>query len=118
MFRGPTQAGLPPFELMLSDLPANVGQVSRHLGLTPRTVKQYAKKGNAPRAVMLAMFWETQWGRSCADCEAANFGQVHYARAWGLERENARLRALVLELGGVIQSRRLDPAANGRVFRL
>lgn len=118
MFRAPSQAGLPPFAVMLADIPATVRQVSRHLGLCPATVQRYARTGNAPRSVMLAMFWETQWGRNWADCEAVNFGRVHYARAWGLERENARLRALVLELEGVIQSSRLDTAANGRVFRL
>ena len=67
---------------------------------------------------MLAMFWETKWGRDWADCEAVNFGRVHYARAWGLERENAALRAQVLELEKIIESRRLDPAANARFFRL
>lgn len=104
--------------MMLADVPGSVKQVARHLGLCTATVQRYARTGNAPRSVMLALFWETQWGRSWADCEAVNFGRVHYARAWGLERENAALRGQVLELEQVIQSGRLDPAANGRFFRL
>lgn len=118
MFRAPSKAGLPPFEMMLADVPANVRQVAQHLGLSVATVQRYARTGNAPRPVMLAMFWETKWGRDWADCEAVNFGRVHYARAWGLEREVAALRAQVLELEQVIQAGQLDPAANARFFRV
>lgn len=77
---------------MLADLPATVPQLARHLNLAPSTIERYRLAGQAPRPVMLAMFWETRWGRSAADCEAANWGAVYYQKAASLERENAALR--------------------------
>lgn len=110
MFRAPTQAGLPPFSLMLRDLPTTPTQAARHLGLTPRTIEAYAKHDNAPRAVMLAVFWETRWGRSAADVEAANWGATYYRHAMALERENAALRRQMAEIESAMAAG--DPAAN------
>jgi len=92
MFRSPSAAGLPGLAVMLADLPANQQEIARHLGITPRTLQRYKETGSAPRAVMLALFWETRWGRSAADCEAANWGAMHYRRAMVAERQSAELR--------------------------
>lgn len=97
MFRAPSAAGLPPFDLMLQDLSAPAGQVAAHLGLTPETLRRWARDG-APRAAALAVFWETRWGRSAADCEAFNWGTRNHALALSLERENAALRRQLLQL--------------------
>ena len=56
-------AGLPGLNFMLADIPANHNQVARHLGVTEQTLKKYIKSEGAPRAIMLALFWETRWGR-------------------------------------------------------
>lgn len=98
MFRAPSQAGLPPFSLLVKDLPANQRQVAAHLGLTERTLSTYTTLDRAPRPVMLAVFWETRWGRSAADCEAANWGANYYRRAMSLERENRVLREQLAQL--------------------
>lgn len=97
MFRAPSAAGLPSFDVMLRDLPATPGQVARHLDLTPATLARYARQG-APRAVALACFWETRWGRSAADTEATNWGAQFYRLAQSLERENATLKAQLQQL--------------------
>ena len=91
MFRSPSLAGLPSFSVMLSDLSANHDQIARHLGLSLKTLNRYIKAEQAPRAVMLAVFWETRWGRSVADTEAANYGAIYFRQAKGLERLNAKL---------------------------
>lgn len=77
---------------MIADIPANHKQVARHLGVTEQTLKKYIKAEGAPRAIMLALFWETRWGRSAADTEAANYGSIYYRKAMGLERENLAMR--------------------------
>jgi hypothetical protein len=110
MFRAPTQAGLPPFSLMLRDVPFGVAQVARHLGVTVPTVERYAKTESAPRPVMLALFWETRWGRSAADVEANNWGAVYYRLAKSLERENAILKRQMAELEAAAAAG--DAAAN------
>ncbi len=98
MFRAPTQAGLPPLTFMLEDLPARRPAVARHLGITERTLERYATSQQAPRPIMLALFWETRWGRSAADAEAHNRAIVHRQHASSLGRENAALRRRIEQL--------------------
>ena len=87
MFRAPSHAKLPNVATLLADIPYTSRQVARHLGLSEATIRRYQRLGQAPRPVMLALFWETRWGRSAADCEAANWGAVHYRRAMPGTRE-------------------------------
>ena len=62
MFRSPTASGLPGLAVMLDDLSAHHDQIARHLGIAPGTLATYKRTGQAPRCVMLALFWETRWG--------------------------------------------------------
>lgn len=115
MFRSPN--GLPPLSFMLADLPATPAQVARHLAITPRTMQRYMATDQAPRAVMLALFWETRWGRSVADTEAANWAALHYRRATALERVNVKLKRQVLLLEKEL-AEAAHGAANGPVWRV
>lgn len=118
MFRSPSQAGLPPVSMMLDDLPATDAQVAAHLGLKPSTLATYRRTGNAPRAVALALFWETRWGRSAADVEAANWGAQYYRQAKASGRELERMAGVVLtlELELARQASAPGQAANSPVF--
>jgi hypothetical protein len=58
----------------------------------------YHKTGDAPRAVLLALFWESSWGRSTADCEAFNARKVLQSLSDSLKNENAMLRARIARL--------------------
>lgn len=98
MFRAPRPSQLPSLALMLADLAMPAHQVAHYLEITPRTLQRYEAAGQAPRAVNLALFWETRWGRSAADCEAANFAALHFRRAEGAERQVAALRRQVAML--------------------
>ena len=66
---------------------------------------------------MLALFWETRWGRSAADTEAANYGAIYYRKAMGLERENLAMRkkmqAIQLEF-----DRQVHESANSPFFNV
>jgi hypothetical protein len=68
---------------MLDDLGGrNVEQLAKHLGVSTRTIKRWRSRGHAPRAVLLALFWETTWGRSAVNCQAENAARTYagYAR--------------------------------------
>lgn len=112
MFRTPRQ--LPPFDWMLDDLPASKAQIARHLDLAESTITRYCRTMHVPRAVQLAVFWETQWGRSTAHTEAANYGALNYALARARGEEIARLRARIDMLEKLVASN--DKAANGPFF--
>jgi len=113
-FRAPRQ--LPHIETMLNSL-GNDEVVSKFLGVSLRTVQKYRKEGQAPRAVMLALFWETPWGASAADCQAVNDARMAYTKARILERENEVLRGQVLKLEKELENTAYG-AANGPIFNV
>lgn len=100
MFRAPRPASLPGITQLVQSLPATPRQVARHLDLADRTLQRYIATDSAPRAVMLALFWETRWGRETADNEAAVWSTIQYRRAEGLERQVAELRRQIGVLEG------------------
>ena len=102
---------------MLADLPATRQQIARHLGISNRTLLRYIKDNQAPRPVMLSLFWETRWGRSAADVEAANFAALNYRLLKGLESDNARLKVQVATLE-LLCSRGPAGAANQVFYRV
>lgn len=98
MFLAPTAAHVPPFSFLVDDLPATPAQVARHLGVSVRTMQRWLAANQAPRAVMLALFFESRWGRSAVNVHAENGARVAYGLAGSLERENAMLRARIARL--------------------
>ncbi|KQW76583.1 hypothetical protein [Methylibium sp. Root1272] len=91
---------LPAFPDLLADL-GNPGAalLARALGVTDRTVRRWLVDGNAPRPVLLALFWMTRWGQSEVACEAHNSAVMHAGMVGCLQREIAALRR---ELGRVL----------------
>lgn len=98
MFRAPTGAGLPHIQTLIDDLPATREQIARHLDITSKTLTSYLKAGQAPRPVILALFWESKWGRSAADTEAANWGALYYRQAMISERARERMAGIIAAL--------------------
>lgn len=117
MFRAPSMAGLPGLDQLLADLPATPDQIARHLGISLRTLRGYVQNNSAPRPVLLALFWESRWGRSAADTEAANYGAIYYREAMGLKRQNAALRRQIGVLEGEL-AKAGSGAANAPLWRV
>jgi hypothetical protein len=90
LFRAPV--ALPPLSVLLADVPASFDQVRTHLAISRRTLQRYVQADQAPRAIMLALFWESRWGLSLLDCELVNVARVHAGHARSLRLESARLR--------------------------
>lgn len=103
LFRAPRPASLPHVETMLNSL-GNDRTVAKFLGVTEATVRKYRRQGQAPRAVMLALFWETPWGASAADCVAINDARQAYAKARILERENKVLKDQIQALEALLSN--------------
>lgn len=94
---------LPPFAVMVDDIPGahRPDAVGCHLGVSGRTVDRWRASDTVPRAVLLALFWETRWGLSALDCALVNGERVQRAYAGSLARENAMLRARIARLEGL-----------------
>ncbi|GGH61915.1 hypothetical protein GCM10010975_26110 [Comamonas phosphati] len=117
MFRAPSQANLPHISHLLNDIPGNVNQVAKHLGISATTLRKYKAQGQAPRAVMLALFWESTWGRMTADTVAFNHAAAHAAQAAALKRQRKALLRQIQQLESEIANQE-GRAANSPVFRI
>lgn len=107
---------MPHFLTMLDDLPKNPGLICQHLDISRATLARYVQAESAPRPVMLALFWETRWGRSAADCDAANAATMHAQHAAMLRQQTVRLGGIIARL----ESERMGHtgiAANVPMFR-
>lgn len=94
MFKAPTQ--LPPVSLLLDDLPTqDARRVARHLGLSEATIRKYRRDDDAPRLVLLALFFETRWGRSIMDTELEHRHQLHLQLISSQRRRITELEATV-----------------------
>lgn len=101
-FRAPTSGRLPHIETMLNSIGSDVA-AAKLLDVTVKTVKRYRREGQAPRAVMLALFWETPWGLSALDCIAQGEKLMALSQARILGDENAALKAQVAKLEKELQ---------------
>ena len=117
--RAPSGVNLPSFEFMLADMHQPIDQVAKHLGISTTTLQRYKRLGHAPRAVVLALYWETRWGRSMADTEAANWAIRQTGLVNSLKTELARLAGVVMKLEEEIYRADQDGrAANLPVWRV
>ena len=112
MFRAPDAAKLPHLETILGDLPT-LPQVAQHLDVSPSTLNRYIRAGQAPRAVMLALYWETRWSYSAAETAAHNLASRHAQHASTLRDHNARLKRIIAQLEN---DRGRDVAANSPFY--
>lgn len=94
---------LPIWHQILGDLgDPDPRRVARVLGISLRTVQRYNRAGHAPKAVCLALFWVTRWGRSAVHCQAVADCQLAVGYAKALESANKQLKtqlAHVLAIG-------------------
>jgi hypothetical protein len=111
-FLAPSFARLPSLDFLLADQMEPRKAIARHLGVSLRTLQRYAASGNAPRAVYLALWFESRWGMSALHAQA--FNEAQHARAWvaSLERECERLRGVIR----AYEDAELQPAANAPVY--
>jgi hypothetical protein len=100
MFRAPRN--LPSFEFLMADLATSPEALAKHLGVDRRTVFRWVAQGEAPRPVMLSLFWESRWGRSLSDSTAYNEAQVHRNHAKSLARQVTSLMSIIEDLQKVL----------------
>ena len=113
--RRPCFEHLVPHLLTLLD---NIGRsdadLAKLLDISPSTIQKYRRKGQAPRVVMLALFRESTWGQSAANCDAVNWGRLQFQENAMLKRQIAKLQRQILELEKALAE--MDKAANSPIF--
>ncbi|MDR6859835.1 hypothetical protein [Variovorax guangxiensis] len=111
-FLSPSAARVPPLSFLLADQTEPPRHIARHLGVSLRTLQRYAASGNAPRAVYLALWFESSWGLGTLHAQAVN--EAQHARCWvaSLERECERLRGVIR----AYEQAQAQPAANAPAY--
>jgi hypothetical protein len=82
---------LPPLSVLLADIGnPNARRLALALNVTPRTAQRWISADDAPRPVLLALFWITRYGRSAVNARAENDAQVYRAMLVEHRRETER----------------------------
>lgn len=90
---------LPSFSAIAEDLRLIKPQdLAKHLDVSERSIFNWKSQNNAPRAVKLALFWETCWGHSTLDCDLDNTVSRFKQLANALQNDNNTLRARIAYL--------------------
>lgn len=116
LFRAPRPAHLPHVHTMLNSIGSD-SAVAAYLGVTLRTVKKYRAQGQAPKPVMLSLFWETPWGLSVLDAHLQNEARLSYTNALILRRENEALKDQIAALEALLAEGK-GYAANEHFYRV
>lgn len=89
----------PPLSVLLDDLfTRDPHAIAAHLGISPKTLNRWKAADEAPRAALLALFYESRWGYSLLETTAHNGHALAVRQVQGLERENAMLRTRIARL--------------------
>ena len=77
-------------------------EIARYLDVSERTVYGWKASDDAPRAALLALFWESSYGLSALDAELFNSVAVYrnLSESLNLEAQNLRTRIAWLEKNG------------------
>lgn len=87
---------LPALSQILPDLgQPSPREIARFLDVSERTVYGWKASDNAPRAALLALFWESSYGLSALDCELHNSVQVYKSLSESLNHEAQKLRTRI-----------------------
>ena len=89
----------PPLSLLLDDIfERDLSKVAQFLGVTTATLKRWKAADHAPRAALLALFYESRWGYSLLYTTAFNAETMARDLAKSAQRENAALRLKIERL--------------------
>jgi transcriptional regulator with XRE-family HTH domain len=89
----------PPLSYLLDYLfTRDLHQVARYLGVTVATLKRWKSTDDAPRAALLALFYESRWGYSLMYTTAHNEALFARQELEGLKREKAALLLRIARL--------------------
>lgn len=87
---------LPSFSILVDDqFTRDHEKIAKHVGISLRTLQRYIAEDDAPRAVMLALFYESRWGYSVIHTDAHNDAIMSAQNAACLKRENETLRVRI-----------------------
>lgn len=103
----------PPLGVMLEALgrPHPI-ELARALGAGERTVRRWIADDDAPRAVLLALFWITHWGAQWLDADNHNRLLLHMRASEHATKEADALRRDLARLAAQLQAQQHAESAH------
>jgi hypothetical protein len=93
---------VPALSILLDDIGnPDPAAIAKTLGVSLSTVYRWKAKDTAPRAVLLALYYATQWGRSDVNCHAVNDARLYSGYAGVLRTELDAANAKLARLGQI-----------------
>lgn len=110
----------PPLGVMLEALGRpHPREVARALGVGERTVRRWISDNDAPRPVLLSLFWLTHWGAQWLDADNHNLLLAHMRASAAAAKEAEHLRRdLALLQAHVSEENRDAPQVVGQRLHL
>lgn len=110
MYRAPYPAHLPHFLQILDNVPGSIEHKARLLDISPSTLRRYRSQGQAPRAIHLALFWESTWGIQYIESISGLRTSTYFTQAQALQRKNKRLLEQIALLEAELTRSNTGPA--------
>lgn len=85
------------FRIFVNEL-GGIKRVAKFLDVSERTIGYWLAKDRPPRAAVLAMYWETQYGRSLIESDQITEIRLLYRRVHILQEQYAKAREIVTGL--------------------
>lgn len=96
LFRAPRS--LPALSQLLDANPYPTKALAKYLGVSERTLARWRAQEYAPRAIELALYWESFYGMQHVEADACNAARQSAAEAACWKRECDRLAGVVARL--------------------
>lgn len=85
------------FRMFMDEL-GGVKAAHKYLGVSERTVYTWLSNGRVPRSAVLALFWESQYGRSQIFTDQVNEIRLLYRRVCLLQEQFQRAKDIIVGL--------------------
>lgn len=97
-FVAPRPGQIGSLSVLIDAIPASRADVAHHLGISTRALNVYAGSDHAPRAIKVALFVESGYGRQQINASAHNDAVMWAGMADCLRREVATLQTRIARL--------------------
>jgi hypothetical protein len=97
-FNAPNNIYGPELLRLFIDELGGVKRVHKYLGVTERSVWRWLSTGRAPRAAVLALYWESKWGRSQIFSDQVNEIRLLYRQVCILQDQYQKAKDIITGL--------------------
>ncbi|MCZ8093198.1 MAG: hypothetical protein O9331_06895 [Acidovorax sp.] len=97
-FHAPKNIYGPELLRMFIDELGGIKRVHKYLGVTERSINRWLTTGRAPRAAVLALYWESKWGRSQIFTDQVNEIRLLYQQVCILQEQYQKAKDIITGL--------------------